>query len=142
LYRFEDVPMIPNRITVHTTAKGEGGKMEDHVIAAIAERYKNFDIIQIGGKRDKKTPFENKLGLDFWKTAEIIASSSIYIGVNSGMMHVASCYPRINRKIIINKKDIHWWKPMCNDEVWIDHNCQYYNQFANDVGVTYSYKKI
>jgi hypothetical protein len=142
LYRFENIKIIPNRICIHTTAKSDGGKIHDHVIDYISKTYNNFEIIQIGGKKDKKTNFMSKLGLDLWATAELIASSAIFIGVNSSMMHIASCFPRVNRKIILNRNDLTVWKPMSENDPWIDFNCQYFNQSEQDIGVTFSYRKI
>lgn len=136
LYKFEDCKIIPNRITIHTMGKSEGGMINDEVIDHIKNKYKNFEIIQVGGSEDKSTPFINKLGLDMWKTVELIASSAIFIGVNSGMMNIANCYPRINRKIILNRNDIDTITPLNPNTGWLDYNVQYFNQSIFDIGIT------
>lgn len=142
LYKFEDIKIIPNRVVIHTTGKSEGGQINDEVLHHIKNTYSNFDIIQIGGLDDKPTEFINKLGLSLWETAEIIASSSIFIGVNSGMMNIANCYPRINRKIILNRDDLDTISPLNPNTGWLDYNVQYFNQTQFDIGTTYSFLKL
>lgn len=142
LYKFEDIKIIPNRITIHTQGISEGGQIEDHVLDFIEKKYDNFEIIQVGGNNDKKTGFLSKTGLDIWSTIEIIASSAIFIGVNSGMMNIANCYPRINRKIILNRNDLETLFPLNKNTGWLDYNIQYFNQSTNDIGMTNSFYKI
>lgn len=47
LYRFEDLPIVPNRIAFHSTGKTVG-PMPDSVIAAVQKNYENFEIVQVG----------------------------------------------------------------------------------------------
>jgi len=143
IYKFEDSEIKPDRITVHTTGQSEGGTLSDSTIDHIAQTYKNFEIIQIGGPQDKKTPFINKLGLNMWDTAKLISSSSILIGVNSGAgMWIANCYTRVNKKIVLNRNDMSTISPLNENTGWLDFNIQYFNQTENDIGTTFSYKKI
>jgi hypothetical protein len=142
LYKFENMPLIPNRIVIHASGKSEGGEIKDEVLDIIANQYKNFEIIQVGGTQDKKTNFISALGLSLWGTVEIISQASIFIGVNSGMMNIANCYPRINRKIILNRNDYETLTPYNENNGWLDYNIQYFNQTSKDIGITYSYSKI
>jgi hypothetical protein len=157
LYRHEELQgSTLGTITVHTTGKSEGGEMPDCVIEQIQKNYKNYVIYQVGGKDDKPTPFIDKLGLDMWETAELIAKCQIFIGVNSGMMNIAQCYPRVNRKVVLIENDIlttedlclryrplHTYNPDKNIGAhWIDYNWQYFNISDIDMGITMSYKKI
>jgi hypothetical protein len=143
LYRFEDLKTIPNRIVIHTTGKSEGGSISDEALKQIEKRYSHFEVIQVGGKNDKPTNFINKLGLGIWETVEIIASASIFIGIDSGAgMGIANCYPRVNRKIILNRNDMDTISPLNPYTGWLDFNVQYFNQTEHDMGTTYSYKKI
>jgi hypothetical protein len=141
LYIGEDKEISPNRVIVHTTGKSEVVSISDEVIEAIAKNYKNYDIIQIGGVNDKKTPFISKLGLSYTETAELIATSAIFIGVNSGMMNIANCYPRVNKKILI-PRDLDNFLPMSKHSSWFDHGSAFFNYTENDVGATFSYLKI
>lgn len=154
LYKYENLQTLkPGIITVHTTGRSEGGTMPDAVIEKIQENYKTYTIYQIGGKEDKKAPFIDKRGLGLWQTSELIASSQIFIGVNSGMMNIAQCYPRVNRKLVlienhhIETKDFDYYRPLCYykegaNSPWVDYNWQYYNVYEHDLGITYSYNKI
>lgn len=145
----------PGTISVHTTSspRGEGKTLPPHVIEQIEKNYKSYTIFQVGGKNDNKTPFIDKLGLPLWETAEIIASSQIFIGINSSMMNIAQCYPRVNRKVFliendyIDKKDFEIYRPLTqykegSESMWIDYNWQYYNIHEEDLGITFTYKKI
>ena len=94
----------------------------------------------------------DKRNLDIWDTVELIATSAIFIGVNSGPLHIANCYPHINKKVIItsknkfNKKLIKGFRPLKDDVhvdfKWLDYGLQYYNDTEFDIGCTHSYKKI
>ena len=144
LYRFEDLIPKPNRVVCHLTGKSVKTPISDEIINQIQETYSNYEIIQIGGPNDRKTPFINKLGLGMWDTVELIASSSVYIGINSSFMLAALAYPRISTKIIMNDIELEQFTPLGskNDWTWLDHNVQYFNQTEDDIGVTYSYLKI
>lgn len=155
LYRYEELQgSTQGTITVHTTGISEGGVMPDHVIEQIQKNYKNYTIYQIGGKNDKPTPFINKLGLSLWETAELIAKCQIFIGVNSGMMNIAQCYPRVNRKVVLiennslDTNDLYLrYRPLAKyrDDAaahWIDYNWQYFNVHKGDIGITMTYEKI
>lgn len=143
LYKFEDAEIIPKTLVVHTNGKSEGGVMPDHMIDQIAKNYKGWKIFQIGGSSDRATPFEKKFDLPLWDCAELIASSQTFIGVNSSMMNIANCYPRIHRKIFINREDTEKYYPISgNMSGWIDYNWTYITASEDDEGIAYSYKKI
>ena len=155
LYRHEELQgSTCATITVHTTGKSEGGVMPDHVIEQIQKNYKNYIIYQVGGKDDKSTPFIDKRGLSLWETAELIAKCQIFIGVNSGMMNIAQCYPRVNRKVLLienatlSTEDIMFgYRPLSKYRPdaaahWVDFNWQYFNVHNRDMGITMTYEKI
>lgn len=141
LYLYENEEIRPDRVIVHTTGKSEIMPLNEKVIQAIQNNYKNYEIIQIGGYEDKPTPFKKMLGLNFFDTAKLIATSSIFIGVNSGMMNIANCYPRVNKKILI-PRNLDIFCPMSNDNVWFDHGTTFFNYTEQDYGATFSYLKI
>lgn len=109
VYFGEHIKAVPNRIVVHTTGKtmaqlnpAFAGHIPEYVIEQIRKIYgEHWEIIQIGGRFDCPTTFQDKRGAGFWETAELIASAAIFIGVNSGMLHLARCYPRISRKVVL-----------------------------------------
>ncbi len=143
LYKFEDVEINPRTVVVHTNGRSEGGVMPDKMIDQIAENYKGWKIFQIGGQNDRETPFESARGLGLWESAELIASSQVFIGVNSSMMNIANCYPRVHRKIFINREDTAQYYPISGTmSSWIDYNWTYITASEDDEGIAYSYRKI
>lgn len=146
LYRFEDSQQIMNRVVVHTSGKTMGS-IPDHIVNKIEINYKNFEIIQIGLPNEIKIKNAiDKTGLSVLDTIEIIASSSIYLGVDSGFYHAANCYPRVRKKIILsyNEDRLNNFRPMDlkNEHEWLDYNIEYFNKYEYDIGATLSYIKI
>jgi hypothetical protein len=147
LYIYEDEETDYKKVVVHTNGKIEGGEINDLIIDQIRNNYKNYSIYQIGGKDDKKTPFIDMRGLNIWETAKFISSAAIFIGVNSSMMHLANCYPKVRKKIILlqyNQNDLKYFYPSAygNYTHWIDYNNELYNQYDIDIGATMSFIKI
>ncbi len=143
LYKYEDIEINPRTVVVHTNGKSEGGVMPDQMIEQIAKNYKGWDIFQVGGHNDRETPFTQKRGLGLWESAELIASSQVFIGVNSSMMNIASCYPRVHRKVFINRIDTEQYYPVSGSmSSWIDYNWTYITASEDDEGIAYSYRKI
>ena len=116
--------------------------MSESAIKQIQSNYSDFEIVQIGLKTDRKTPFQDALGLEIWETVKLIATSAIFIGVNSGFMNVAKCYPKIRKKVLITNKDLKFYHPCFPEDYWIDYNWEYFNETDKDVGITNSYLKI
>jgi hypothetical protein len=148
LYNFENEPQILNRLVFHL--KGTtNGLMPQHVIDYIPSNYSNYEIVQIGMPDEPKIKGAiDKTGLSRWDTAKIISSSAIYIGVDSGFYHVANCYPRVRKKIVLNfneeklEKFIPLNIDLDPDFVWLDYNIEYFNIYNEDIGITNSYLKI
>lgn len=148
LYIYDD--LIPNskQICVHTNGVSEGGTIPDEVIAEIHKRYtqNGYNVIQIGGKNDRDTGFSDFRGAPLLETTKIIATSEMFIGVNSGMMNIANCYPRVRKKIVIlqfSEERLKYFVPGSNlFSHWIDFGLEYFNKFDYDVGITHSYKTI
>lgn len=147
LYRFEDLEKIPNSICIHTNGNSRHTTISDTVLNLIKEKYKNYQIFQIGGKNDKETGFIDKRGLSMWDTAELISKCQMFIGVNSGMLHIANCYPSVWKKIILDEftnDELKTWHPCSTlrNSFWLDTSIMYFNQTERDIGITFSYKEI
>ena len=165
LYRYEDEKIIPNKVVVHTTGKinrpnepeiryglGEDAtrSMSQNIIEQIAENYDGWDIYQIGGKND--TPMVGKFtdlrGIDLWETAQHIAQSARFIGINSGMMHIAHCYPRVEKRIVMNELSNEAISKWIIGDIrnlsfaWYDSASTVFNKTDHDISYTYSYRKI
>ena len=151
LYRHEDVNRINNQICVHLTGISTG-PCPEYIADRIKQNYKEFNIIQIGAKDDKYfEQFVDKRGLDFWESANVIAESLLFIGVSSSMMNLASCYPRVIKKIILTESDkeridildnMMPMDPQNGHYHWLDWSFLFYNKTDQDVGVSLSYLKI
>jgi hypothetical protein len=143
LYKYEDSITQKDLVVVHTTGRTVG-KMPQHVIDQISKNYKDYEIVQIGLDSDAQTPFKKLLNLDKWETAEIISKAAIFIGVNSGFYHIANCYPKVRKKIVLhelNNEKLNVFEPKKQSisTEWYDYNIEYFNASEFDIGATNSY---
>jgi hypothetical protein len=144
LYRFENSDKINKSICIHTNGKSTNDIIPSNIIEYIDKKYPKYDIFQIGGKGDIDTPFINKKGLSLWDTAELISKCEIFLGINSSMMHIANCFPSIWKKIILMRSDLDIFYP-CSGLIgseWFDYSNVYFNTSEQDIGITYTYRKI
>lgn len=92
---------------------------------------------------------------DIWEPAAEIATASRFIGVNSGPMHIANCYPRVTKRIVLmefsqgylaRENDVAFpWRAGCTRNFltsWLDPANTYFNRFDQDYGISFSYLKI
>lgn len=146
LYIYEDLETIHNKVCVHTTGVSTGGSLSDKIIERIKNNYRNYKIVQIGGKNDKKLNFaEDKTGLNIIDTAKEISESAIFIGLDSSNFHIANCYPKVRKKLIINyfsEEQFDLLSPLYKDAAWWDFNVETYNIYDYDIGCSMSYLKI
>lgn len=143
LYKYEDSITQKDLVVVHTTGKTVG-QMPEYVIEQIKKNYDGYDIVQIGLDSDARTPFRKLLNLSKWETAEIISKAAIFIGVNSGFYHIANCYPKVRKKIVLqelDKKQVEGFQPKMQSisTEWYDYNIEYFNISEIDIGATNSY---
>ena len=146
LYIHEDLKTVQNKVCVHTSGKSSG-TLSEEIIERIENNYKDYHLVQTGGKADKKVKSaEDKTGLSMLDTAKEIAEAAIFIGVDSGAgYHVANCYPKVRKKLIINyftEDQFEKLSPLYGDAPWWDFNIETYNPFDYDVGCSMSYLKI
>lgn len=148
LYMYEDLPLKSNQIVVHLSGN-TAGSIPVAVANQILKNYPEYDLVLIGNNTDQYYPgFTNMLGLNIWESVKLIAESILFIGINSSMMNVALCYPRVNKRIILtdtNEDYIESIIPMDahnGHHHWLDHALTLFNITDHDLGVTYSYTKI
>ena len=152
LYFNEDPKNVcQNKLCLHAQGRSSGSKLSKKIIDKIKERYSNYDIVQVGGINDVDCQVNDARGLSMWETVEEISTSAIFIGVNSGMMNIANCYPHINKKIIMDlasgefDETLNRFSPLSENHHlfrWVDYGWQYYNDTDVDIGATYTYNKI
>jgi hypothetical protein len=154
LYKYENPNEVyRDQIAVHVgPSKSTDQFIPDYVLDTIKKKYSNYNIIQIGDSEDYSSPFIDKKGLNIWDSIEIIAKSAIFIGINSGPMNIANCYPHINKKLIVNTesdwtdRQLQSFEPL-NARIdpsfgWVDFGWQYFTTKDYDMGRMYSYKRI
>jgi len=149
LYIHEDAEIKSNQIVVHFFGKSHKA-IPDKVIYKIKDNYKDFKIIQVGGKTQKKySIFEDGMGLSIFDTAKLISESILFIGINSGMINIALCYPKVNKRMILNHDDkgydLENMVPMDAQNGhyhWLDFGIPIFNTSDIDIGVTKSYNYI
>ena len=173
LYKYEDINPIEKTITVHTTGSnraivgesqirdqlGEDSEriMSDEVIETILNNYKDWNIVQIGSVEDKPIggkSIDLRSALSFDELILMIASSQRFIGVNSGLMHIANCFPKVEKRIMLMEfPDSTLGKgfnniPFRGGEIrnflfsWLDPSNSFYNKYTKDIGTTFSYLKL
>jgi hypothetical protein len=175
LYVHENLDIVPHKVVVHTTGsnrelRGEAAiryrlgedavrVMSDQVIDAILRNYKDWLIVQIGATDDKPIAGRNVIDLrgrlDLWESAKEIATASRFVGVNSGPMHIANCYPRVSKRIVLmefsqsyfaheNGVAFPWRAGSVHNVLttWLDPANTYFNRFDQDYGASFSYLKI
>jgi hypothetical protein len=154
LYKYENPNEVyRDQIAVHVgPSRSSDQFIPDNVLDTIKKRYSNYKIIQIGGAEDHSSPFIDKRGLNIWDSIEIIAKSAIFIGINSGPMHIANCYPHINKKFICNTnvdslgEQLRRFEPLHSrlhpSFGWVDFGWQYFSTNDYDMGRIYSHKRI
>lgn len=173
LYMHEDIEPIEKKLIVHTTGSnramvgenqirhqlGEDSEriMTDEIIHTILSNYKDWQIVQIGAEDDKKLgghsiDLTGKLSLE--DVAKEIASSQRFIGVNSGLMHIANCYTKVEKRILLQEFPESTLSkgfnniPFRGGEIrnflfsWLDPAISYYNKYNKDIGTTFSFLKI
>lgn len=167
LYLYEDAPIIANKIVVHTTGSdrrrdgevairttsGEDAVrvMSDEVIAQILQNYTGWQIVQVGALDDKPlggNSIDRRGAYDYWQTAKEIATSARFIGVASGPMHIANCYPRVETRVVLMEFPKETLLRFAPGDVrnwlfsWFDPSNMFFNRTPYDIGTTYSYRKI
>lgn len=149
LYCYEDIEQKSKTLCIHTTPSTiNAGRAEisDIVLDSIKKNYKGYTIIQVGSTSDKVVNFaKDYRGTSIWEMVKLIASCEIFIGVNSGPIHIADCYPRVRKKILLfseTASQLTKFRPRGEGFIgadWINWGWEYYNTHNVDIGITKSH---
>ena len=176
LYIYEDEPQEIGKLVVHTTGSdrtlagepairnwlGEDDVrvMSLDVMQQIRQNYKDWKVVQIGAKGDIEFPnadIDYRGKLDIWGSVKEIATATRYIGVVTGPMHIANCYPRVDKRIVLMEFSEQHLTTKSHDKMsfearpgdlrnmmmsWLDPSNRYFNKSDRDMGFTFSYEKI
>lgn len=147
LYQFEDFRFEDRRmILVHVDGRSHG-TLPTHVIDHIVKKYApTGQLYQIGvGGPDVA---KRLLTPTFWDLAKAISMARMFIGIDSGPSWVAACFPDVALKVVRVKPDVdtlRTWVPLEVQNIhahWDDRCRQTFNVSDEDVGFTYSYRKL
>ena len=151
LYRFEDFPFEKRKRILFQTNGRSHGELPKHIIAHVIKKYRpTNELFHIGDKcsnfEDLEIPHLNTPNL--WDLAELISQARIVIGPDSGIPWIATCYPDIIVKVVRTKPlpDLFKkWIPLEQSNIhsfWDSRERIVYNTSEDDLGFTFSYKRI
>ncbi len=151
LYKFEEFPFQDRtEITLHTTGRSHG-RLPNHIVEHVLRKYKK-KVTWISPKDELwDYPFEQPETFqcgNMWDLVEKISKTRMFIGVDSGPSWIAQCFPDVVTKkvrLFPELNALHSWVPLewCRiGSHWDDRSSGIYNISENDVGFTWSYKRL
>lgn len=148
LYRFEEFPYEERQTILFHIDGRSHGMMPEHIIDHVLKKYSNTrNLYQIGtSSRDLGIPKLKTSTL--WDLAAVISKAKMLIGVDSGPSWIAACYPDVVVKKLRTKPSddvLKTWVPLEIHNIhshWDDRCHQIFNVTEDDIGFTYSYRKI
>lgn len=149
LYQFEDFPFEQRRLILLQVVGKSHGELPRPVVEFIVNKYGPTGQLRLVGPEDPwgfgipriETP-------TLWDLAEVISKARMFIGPDSGPSWVAACYPDVVTKVIRIKPSLDVlsaWVPLEIQNVhshWDDRARLVYNVTEQDVGFSWSYKRI
>lgn len=149
LYRFEDFPFMERKKILIQTEGRSHGRMPQHVVKHIIDKYGNYPAIyQIGERPDATLPFPFISTPTLWDLVELISSARMLIGMDSGPAWIAAAYPDVRVKILRSRptpNNFENWVPLDAKNIhshWDDRCREIFNPTGHDVGFTQSYLRI
>lgn len=147
LYKFEEYPFeLRTKILFQTHGKSHG-EMPPHITEHILKKYKNMPLYHIGpGKETMNLPHIDTPTL--WDLAEAVSQAKMIIGLDSGPLWMAACFPDVICKKVRTKPSVEsfkYWVPLAIDNIhshWDSREHMIYNTSEHDVGFTWSYRRI
>lgn len=148
LYKFEDYPFEKREMIIIQTEGRSHGEMPEHVIYHILKKYgPTRQLYQIGvSPKDIGVPQLKTKTL--WDLAEVLSQARMFIGIDSGPSWIASCYPDVQVKVLRTRpkpEEFKTWVPLEVSNIhshWDDRCRQTFNPTEEDIGFTYSYRRL
>ncbi len=147
LYHFEEFPFAKRTNILFQTEGKSHGQMPTHIVEHVKNKYKHCNLIHIGagsphGLHHVETP-------SLWGLAQLISESKMLICMDSGPSWIGACYPDVIVKKVRSKPNppelFADWVPLEIRNIhshWDSREHMIYNITENDIGFTWSYKKI
>lgn len=150
LYRFESFPFEQRQLILFQTQGISHGKMPEHIVKHVIEKYSATDrlyhLAAPGDTEDLGIP--KIMPANLWDLAEVISKSRMLIGPDSGPSWIAACYPDvISKKVRTKPTAEHFaeWVPLEVANIhahWDSREHMVFNPSEDDIGFTWSYRKI
>jgi hypothetical protein len=147
LYRFEDFPFKDrNKILLQTTGRSHG-ELPSHVIKHVINKYKDCSLYHIGAG-DNYYGLEHIETPEIWDLIEEVSKAKMVIGPDSSIPWIATCYSDIIVKVVRTRplpNVLEKWIPLEISNIhahWDSRERMVYNPTENDVGFSWSYKRI
>jgi hypothetical protein len=149
LYRFEDVAFETRRKILIQVAGKSHGQLSDKIIQHVLEKYgPTGHLLQIGDGPDIGGGIPRAPMGSPWDLAELVSKCRMIIGPDSGPCWVGCCYPDVIVKVVRTRQTadaLKTWVPLEITNIhsfWDDRARQVYNQTEDDIGFTYSYRRL
>lgn len=155
LYYREDFEYsLRKKIVLHLKGRSHG-QLPEHIVRHVIAKYQHCDlwIMALPGEWTYSFPIPESVGEytpsgDLWSTVDFISTAKMFIGPDSGPSWIAQCYPDIVVKkvrLFPSVKALNDWVPLewCRiGSYWDDRSAFIYNPSEDDVGFTWSYRRI
>jgi hypothetical protein len=151
LYQFEEFQYEMRRhVFLHVKGRSHG-QLPEHVVKHVLDKYGEA-VVLIGepGEWDYtiEPPARAFFPKTYWELAAVLSKAHMFIGVDSGPSWVAQCYPDVITKkvrLFPTIEKLQDWMPLewCRiGSHWDDRSAGIYNPSDDDVGFTWSYKRL
>lgn len=151
LYVNESYPYELRETILLQTVGRSNGRLPEGVIQHVIDKYyETHRLYQIGLERDESLGIPWVETPTLWDLAKVISRARMVIGPDSGPAWIAACYP----DVIVKKVRVIWqegyrqpkdWVPLEIDHHhshWDDRCHQVYNTTEDDIGFTWSYRRL
>lgn len=150
LYHNEQYPFsLRQHVLLHTCGISHG-VLPEHVVKHVLEKYGPL-VRGIGDPNDWRYNLKMPEWINtptVWDLAEVISKARMLIGIDSGPSWIAMCYPDVVTKKVRTFPAVEvldQWLPLelCRlGSYWDDRAAGIYNISENDVGFTWSYRRL
>lgn len=149
LYFCEDFPYEDRADILFQTHGKSHGTLPEHVIRHVIDKYgptKKLFHLGVDGDPDYGLPTVRVKS--FWELAQRISSARMLIGPDSGPSWISACYPDVLTKIVRMKptpEHFKTWTPLEQGNIhshWDDRVRQIHNPTDDDIGFTWSYRRL
>lgn len=149
LYRYEEWAFEKRELILLHVSGRSHGLMPEHIIRHVVQKYgPTRRLFQIGKPEDPNLGLEKIPTPTLWDLALLIARSRMVISMDSGPSWIATCYPDVITKIVRSKPSadvLKTWVPLQINNIhshWDDRCRSVHNTTEEDIGFTYSYRRI